>query len=109
MLFKGAWFFSGFVSFKLSLVPLSGLLLASHTPIHISGNADFTASNGVTGGSGTASGTANDTYVIEGWDITEVNLPIDYGIWLENTDAYVVIRNCLISQYTGIRLEHVAT
>gem|GEM_PF-3724500 len=50
VLFKGAWFFSGFVSFKLSLVPLSGASLASHTPIHISGNADFTASNGVTGG-----------------------------------------------------------
>jgi len=89
---------------SFALVSLSGASLASHTPIHISGNADFTASNGVTGGSGTA----NDPYVIEGWDITEVNVPLDYGIWLENTDAYVVIRNCLISQYTGIRLEHVA-
>jgi len=35
-------------------------------------------------------------------------VPLDYGIWLENTDAYVVIRNCLISQYVGMRLEHVA-
>jgi len=33
----------------------------------------------------------------------------DYGIWLENTDAYVVIRNCfVIPPDTGIRLEHVA-
>jgi len=87
-----------------SLVSLSGASLASHSPIHISGNADFIASNGVTGGSGTA----DNPYVIEGWDITEVNVPLDYGIWLENTDAYVVIRNCLISQYVGIRLEHVA-
>jgi len=89
---------------SFALVPLSGASLASHTPIYISGNADFTASNGVTGGSGTA----NDPYVIEGWNITWVNVPLDYGIWLENTDAYVVIRNCLISQYVGIRLEHVA-
>lgn len=65
---------------------------------------DFTAANGVTGGSGTV----NDPYIIEGWEISEA-YPLDYGIWLENTDAYVVIKNCLIiPPYTGIRLEHVA-
>jgi hypothetical protein len=63
---------------SFALVPLSGASLASHTPIHISGNADFIASNGVTGGSGTA----NDPYVIEGWDITEVNVPLDMGFGL---------------------------
>ena len=83
---------------------LNDASLTPHNPIHISSNADFTADNGVVGGSGTL----NDPYIIEGWDITEVNIPLDYGIWLENTDAYVVIRNCLISQYVGIRFEHVA-
>jgi len=90
--------------FRSIPVGLNDASLTPHSPIHISSNADFTADNGVVGGSGTL----NDPYIIEGWDITEVNIPLDYGIWLENTDAYVVIRNCLISQYVGIRLEHVA-
>lgn len=86
------------------LVPLCKASLTQRGPIRISSNMDFTAANGVTGGSGTTS----DPYIIEGWEITEA-YPVDYGIWLENTDAYVVIRNCLIiPPYTGIRLEHVA-
>ncbi len=79
--------------------------LTPHSPIRISSNADFTVANGVTGGSGTPA----DPYIIEGWAITEAEIGKDYGIWLENTDAHVVIRNCLvIPSYTGIRLEHVA-
>ncbi|MBS7637010.1 right-handed parallel beta-helix repeat-containing protein [Candidatus Bathyarchaeota archaeon] len=88
----------------LGFVPLCKASLSPRGPIHISSNADFTAANGVTGGSGTPT----DPYIIEGWEITE-DYGVDYGIWLENTDAYVVIRNCLIiPPYTGIRLEHVA-
>src|SRR5438132_4525317 len=45
--------------------------LTSHLPISIMGNADFTAANGVTGGTGTAS----DPYVIAGWDINVSQSP----------------------------------
>jgi len=112
LVYYGGWKmrfkFVGFLAilFFLGIVfaPLSRASLTPRGPIRISGNADFTAVNGVTGGSGTVS----DPYIIEGWEITEA-AGVDYGIWLENTDAYVVIRNCLtIPPYTGIRLEHVA-
>ncbi|MEE9116370.1 MAG: hypothetical protein V3U09_05670, partial [Thermoplasmata archaeon] len=61
--------------------------LVPHDPIFIWGNGDFTAANGVTGGSGTSL----DPYVIEGWEI------IAPGPWrairIGNTDAHFLIRN----------------
>src|SRR2546426_4962585 len=60
--------------------------LAAHGPIFIDGNAELTANNGVTGGLGTAI----DPHVIEGWDI---NASQQTGLIIENTDAYVVVRN----------------
>ncbi|MBS7648242.1 MAG: right-handed parallel beta-helix repeat-containing protein [Candidatus Bathyarchaeia archaeon] len=89
----------------LAPVRLDGISLTSHEPIRITSNSEFTSANGVVSGAGTL----DDPYIIEGWEITEAVVGVDYGIWLENTDAYVVIRNCLIiPPYTGIRLEHVA-
>ncbi|MEM3444536.1 MAG: right-handed parallel beta-helix repeat-containing protein [Thermoplasmata archaeon] len=64
-------------------------------PIHINGNANFTSANGVTGGSGTES----DPYIIEGWEI-DANGGT-YAIWIENTSAYFVIRNCNVSNATS--------
>ncbi|MEM3445732.1 MAG: hypothetical protein QW115_07170, partial [Thermoplasmata archaeon] len=61
-----------------------------HAPIHINGNGEFTSTNGVTGGSGTE----NDPYIIEGWDI-DANGG-SYGIWIENTSVYFVIKNCTV-------------
>lgn len=58
-------------------------------PIVISGNADFTPANGVTGGSGTPS----DPYVIEGW---EIDGSANSGIEVWNTDAHFVIRNVYV-------------
>jgi len=78
--------------------------LTSHDPIYINGNSQFTPTYGVTGGSGTKS----DPYVIEGWDI---NASSTNGIYIENTDAYFVIRNCVIhdggTTYNGIRFSSV--
>jgi len=65
-----------------------------HDPIYISGNDDFTAENGVTGGNGTA----DDPYVIEGWEI-DASKNVQGGIRIEDTDCYFVIRNCKI--YNG--------
>lgn len=87
----------------LASIPESGVSLEPHDPIRITGNSEFTAENGVVSGSGTA----EDPYLIEGWLMTEAVIGADYGIWLENTDAHVVIRNCqIVPPDTGIRLEH---
>ncbi len=81
------------------LLPLLGVALcgalalsqwAPHDPIYIFGDEDFTWENGVVGGSGTP----DDPYVIEGWVID--TLGYDYGIYIDNTTAHFVIRNCVI-------------
>ncbi len=81
------------------LLPLLGVVLcgalalsqwAPHDPIYIFGDEDFTWENGVVRGSGTP----DDPYVIEGWIID--TLGYDYGIYIDNTTAHFVIKNCLI-------------
>src|SRR5439155_1003481 len=54
--------------------------LQPHAPIVINGNSDFNPSNGVTGGSGTAS----DPYMIQGWNISSsknVTIVDDQLLW----------------------------
>jgi len=60
----------------------------AHSPILIGGNSDFTASNGVTGGTGTLS----DPYVISGWSIN-ASIAGAVCIHIINTSAYFIIRN----------------
>jgi len=78
--------------------------LTSHGPIYIEGNDNFTSANGVVGGSGTE----NDPYIIENWDISAENAN---GIWVENTTAYFTVRSCYIhggaTYKCGIRLDNV--
>jgi len=78
--------------------------LVPHDPIYIDGDNSFTPANGATSGSGTE----NDPYVIEGWDISAKN---DHGIWINNTTAYFIIRNCYVhggkENYLGIYFESV--
>jgi len=61
-----------------------------HAPIHIVGDANFTSANGVVGGSGTP----DDPYIIEGWEIDAEGG--EYCIRIENTNAYFIIRNCRV-------------
>jgi parallel beta-helix repeat protein len=79
-----------FVLFLAVLIPL-GAIAAMRGPIVILSNDDFTAENGVIGGSGTS----DDPYVIAGWEIL-LSQDEPYGIRIENVDAYFVIRGCLI-------------
>ena len=77
------------------------------SPIKIIGNENFTAENGVTGGSGTE----NDPYIIENWTISG-NGSVESGILIKNTDAYFIIRNCTLAFfnkefYSGIKLSNV--
>jgi len=77
--------------------------LTPRGPIRIIGDNGFTRDNGVVAGSGTA----DDPYIIEGWDINATGY--DYGIYIANTRAYFIIRNCKIygAIWGGIRLENV--
>lgn len=68
-----------------------GFAGGTHAPILILGNSDFTAANGVVGGTGTAA----DPYIISGWEIT-VPQNAKYAIKIENTSAHFVIRGVII-------------
>jgi len=74
-------------------------------PIYIVGNDNFIPANGVVGGSGTE----NDPYIIENWDIS-AGSAIGIEIW--NTTAYFIIRNCYVHDsgkyYDGIYFWNVA-
>ena len=75
-----------------------------HAPIYINGNDNFILANGVVGGSGTE----NDPYIIENWDISAENA---HGIRVENTTAHFIIRNCYMHEgglsYDGIQFDNV--
>ena len=64
----------------------------SRGPIYIYGDAGFTAANGVIGGTGTA----DDPYVIEGWQVAVAYPYTDYGIYVDHTSRYFVIRHCAV-------------
>lgn len=71
-------------------VVLSRFQGTPHPPIYISGNGGFVVGqNGVTGGSGTA----NDPYTLEGWDIDASN---GDGISISNVNINFLIRDCYI-------------
>lgn len=77
--------------------------LTNHDPIYIWGNDNFTAENGVTGGSGTKS----DPYIIEGWDIKTSSRNFTFptsGIKIVSTTVFFIIKNCEI-HYAGYGIE----
>lgn len=63
-------------------------------PIHINGDEQFTSANGVSSGAGTET----SPYIIENWNISGGGA---HGIWIENTRAYFVIKDCQIHSTTG--------
>jgi len=81
--------------------PKEGMALKPHDPIYIDENQNFTLENGVVSGSGTE----DDPYIIEGWEI----IGGDFGIRIEDTDVYFVIRNCAVreAESNGIVLKKV--
>jgi len=71
-----------------------------HTPIHITGNNNFTSENGVISGNGTP----ENPYLIANWEIDGANTE-GYGIYIEFTTACCVISECKITNVsTGIFL-----
>ena len=73
---------------------------ASKERIYIDGNSQFTAENGVSSGTGTAT----NPYIIEGKNIDGQG---GYGITIKNTDAYFIIRDCVIHNGAGISFDSV--
>jgi parallel beta-helix repeat protein len=76
-----------------------------HAPISILSDADFTMANGVV----TGHGTPTDPYVIANWTI---DAGTGVGIRIQETSAYVLIRNCHIigdsRRSTGVLLREAA-
>ena len=64
--------------------------LSAHEPIEINSDNDLNETNGVVYGSGTS----DDPYIIQGWDIDADST--DYGIYIGNTTDHLIIRDCRI-------------
>lgn len=94
------------IALALSLPSFSrASALAPRGPILIDGNADFTPVNGVVSGSGTE----NDPYIIEGW---EIDASSAHGVEIRNTTAHFIVRNCYVrrgrsGKHSGIHLSNV--
>ncbi len=73
------------------LTAFVGLAGGIHDPIVILGDGDFTVANGVISGTGTA----DDPYVIAGWEI-DVPQGVKYGVKIENASASFVLRGLII-------------
>lgn len=67
-----------------------------HDPIWINGDNQFISDNGVVGGSGTN----DDPYRIEGWEITGS----EDSITILNTRSYFLVTNCLLEGSIGLFL-----
>lgn len=74
-----------------TVLPAESLYNPSN-PITISGNAAFTAANGVVGGTGTLS----DPYIIANWNISASFVA---GISISGTDAHFIVRDCLVGGF----------
>jgi hypothetical protein len=69
--------------------------LAQRETIYIHGDDGFTSDNGVV----TGCGTAENPYLIEGWQI--VAHRADFGINVEHTSRHFVVRNCIVVGGSG--------
>jgi parallel beta-helix repeat protein len=78
----------------------------SHAPISIIGNAGFLDPNATTGII-RGSGTINDPYIIEGWDIDATSQV--YAIYIDSTTLHFKIQDCNLHGATvaGVRLINV--
>ena len=74
----------------LTSVPAKTTAFNLREPILITSDTEFTAENGVVAGSGTA----NDPYIIAGWEISIIE---GNGIFITGTTAHFVISECHIN------------
>lgn len=72
-----------------------------HAPIVIMGDAQFTAANGVTDGTGTPS----DPFIIDGWEIDATSGMFGVGVMVYMTTAHYVIRGVHVFGADAICME----
>jgi len=97
---RRVWVLCGLI--VVAAVGIAGLG-ATRGPITILGNADFTEENGVLSGSGTA----EDPYIIAGWEIA-VPAEFAYGVKIENVTAAFVLRGLIVTgagSYDGAAIQ----
>src|SRR5437867_10048566 len=87
---------TAFVAATLRAPEISASTHMRRAPIDIESNSQFTAANGVVGGSGTPS----DPYIIAGWEITNVDTMA--AIFIRDTDASFLIRDVDVHQPPGL-------
>jgi len=87
---------TAFVAATLRAPEISASTHMRRAPIDIESNSQFTAANGVVGGSGTPS----DPYIIAGWEITNVDTMA--AIFIRDTDASFLIRDVDVHQPSGL-------
>ncbi|HYS73187.1 MAG TPA: NosD domain-containing protein [Thermoplasmata archaeon] len=87
-LIAGSLLATGFVLQTFSTANAQAALIP-HQPISIYGDDQFTPAHGVV----TGNGTVTDPFVIQGWDIDASSAT---GIYVQDTQAVFVIRNCHI-------------
>lgn len=78
----------GAVAFAISIDAQSSVDYNLRGSITIVGDSDFTSENGVTGGSGTE----EDPYVIEGWEIDGGSPALE----ISGTEAHYIVRDCYL-------------
>ncbi|MDD4308564.1 MAG: PKD domain-containing protein [Thermoplasmata archaeon] len=77
--------------------------LTVRLPLRIDSDSDFTAENGVTGGSGTES----DPWLIEGWDIGGSGH--GYCFYIGNTTDYFTVTKCRAHNASGVFVSYYYT
>lgn len=85
------------VVFAVSVDAQSSVDYNLRGPITVVGDSSFTSENGVTGGSGTE----EDPYVIEGWEIDGASPALE----ISDTDAHYVVRDCHLHSGWGYSIE----
>ena len=77
--------------------PVMEIKGTAHNPIYITSNADFASQASANGWQG--NGSQENPYIIENYDIDSNGGA--YCIWIENTDVWFVIRNCILWNATS--------
>lgn len=75
--------------------PIDEVTYALHTSISITDNSEFTVGNGISSGSGTE----EDPYIMENWEIDGGASEDFYGITIDSTNIYCIIRNCNLTNW----------
>jgi len=80
-------------------------LYTAHSPISITGNAEFSVANGVIGGNGSSS----NPYIIRGWEIV-AGVSDFAAVFISESDAFFRLEDCHLTHSDGnaVQLDYVS-